>query len=75
MDHDFLSAFVLLLLVLDPFGSLPIFISVLRGVAPERRRIVAVREVAIAFTVLAVFILFSCLWRPWSSRRQVLAAR
>ena len=55
MDHDFLSAFVLLLLVLDPFGSLPIFISVLRGVAPERRRIVAVREVAIAFTVLAVF--------------------
>lgn len=55
MDHTFLSAFVLLLLVLDPFGSLPIFISVLRGVAPERRRIVALREVAIAFGVLAVF--------------------
>jgi len=55
MDHDFLSAFVLLLLVLDPFGSLPIFISVLRGVAPERRRIVALREVAIAFAALAVF--------------------
>jgi small neutral amino acid transporter SnatA (MarC family) len=30
MDHTFLSAFVLLLLVLDPLGSLPIFISVLR---------------------------------------------
>jgi MarC family membrane protein len=55
MDHTFLSAFVLLLLVLDPFGSLPIFISVLRGVAPERRRAVALREVAIAFAVLAVF--------------------
>ncbi len=55
MDHTFLSAFVLLLLVLDPFGSLPIFISVLRGVAPERRRRVALREVAIAFSVLAVF--------------------
>ncbi len=55
MDHTFLSAFVLLLLVLDPFGSLPIFISVLRSVAPERRRIVALREVAIAFGVLAVF--------------------
>jgi MarC family membrane protein len=55
MDHDFLSAFVLLLLVLDPFGSLPIFVSVLRGVAPERRRRVALREVAIAFGVLAVF--------------------
>jgi MarC family membrane protein len=55
MDHTFLSAFVLLLLVLDPFGSLPIFISVLKGVVPERRTRVAVREVLIAFAVLAVF--------------------
>jgi small neutral amino acid transporter SnatA (MarC family) len=57
MDHSFLSAFVLLLLVLDPFGSLPIFISVLQGVAPERRRSVALREVAIAFCVLLSFML------------------
>ena len=55
MDHSFVSAFVLLLLVLDPFGSLPIFISVLRGVPPERRTRVAVREVAIAFGVLVTF--------------------
>ena len=55
MNHDFLSALVLLLLVLDPFGSLPIFISVLRGVPAERRRVVALREVAIAFGVLAAF--------------------
>ena len=55
MDHSFVSAFVLLLLVLDPFGSLPIFISVLRGVPPERRTRVAVREVAIAFGVLVAF--------------------
>jgi MarC family membrane protein len=55
MDHTFVSALVLLLLVLDPFGSLPIFISVLRSVAPERRWIVACREVGIAFVVLAVF--------------------
>ena len=55
MSHSFLSAFILLLLVLDPFGSLPIFISVLRGVAPERRRRVALREALIAFGVLASF--------------------
>ncbi|WP_140632456.1 MarC family protein [Methylibium rhizosphaerae] len=55
MDHSFVSAFVLLLLVLDPFGSLPIFISVLRGVEPARRTRVAVREVAIAFGVLVTF--------------------
>jgi MarC family membrane protein len=55
MDHTFVSALVLLLLVLDPFGSLPIFISVLKSVPPERRRIVACREVGIAFGVLALF--------------------
>jgi small neutral amino acid transporter SnatA (MarC family) len=57
VNHDFLSAFILLLLVLDPFGSLPIYISVLRGVAPPRRRVVALRESLIAFAVLAAFML------------------
>jgi MarC family membrane protein len=55
MQHDFVSALILLLLVLDPLGSLPIFIPVMRQVAPERRRWVALREVGIAFTVLFVF--------------------
>ena len=52
MDHTFLSALILLLLVLDPFGSLPIFISILGAVKPERRTFVALREVLIAFAVL-----------------------
>ncbi len=55
MDHTFLSALVLLLLVLDPFGSLPIFIAVMKGVAPERRSRVAIREVLIASSVLLAF--------------------
>jgi MarC family membrane protein len=57
MDHSFASAFVLLLLVLDPFGSLPIFISVLKGVTPERRARVALRETLIAFAALLAFML------------------
>ena len=57
MDHTFLSALVLLLLVLDPFGSLPVFISIMRSVAPERRTGVALREAAIAFGVLVAFML------------------
>ena len=57
MDHTFLSALVLLLLVLDPFGSLPVFISVMRNVAPERRTRVALRESALAFGVLVFFML------------------
>ena len=58
MDHTFLSAFILLLLVLDPFGSLPIFIPVMRTVSPQRRALVALREVAIAFAVLCAFMFF-----------------
>lgn len=57
MNHDFLSALILLLLVLDPLGSLPIFIPVMRQVAPERRRWVALREIGIAFAVLLAFML------------------
>ncbi len=55
MDHSFLSALILLLLVLDPLGSLPIFIPIMNGVPKERRRRVAVREVTIAFAVLLGF--------------------
>ena len=58
MDHSFLSAFILLLLVLDPLGSLPVFIPIMRDVAPERRRWVAMREVGIAFGVLFAFMFF-----------------
>jgi MarC family membrane protein len=55
MDHSFFSALILLLLVLDPLGSLPIFISVMRAVPRERRTRVAMREVGIAFCVLLAF--------------------
>ncbi|WP_077037473.1 MarC family protein [Pelomonas sp. KK5] len=55
MDHTFLSAFILLLLVLDPLGSLPLFISIMSEVRPERRTRVAIREVGIAFLVLMAF--------------------
>ena len=58
MDHSFASALVLLLLVLDPLGGLPIYITVMRGVAPARRRWVAVRETGIAFVVLFTFMFF-----------------
>jgi MarC family membrane protein len=58
MEHSFVSAFILLLLVLDPLGSLPVFIPLMREVAPARRTRVAVREVLIAFSVLFAFMFF-----------------
>ena len=58
MDHTFFSALILLLLVLDPLGSLPVFIPIMRGVPRERRTRVAIREVTIAFGVLVAFTYF-----------------
>lgn len=58
MDHSFLSAFILLLLVLDPLGSLPIFVSIMKTVPKERRARVAGREVGIAALALLAFMFF-----------------
>jgi MarC family membrane protein len=55
VEYTFLSATVLLILITDPLGNIPIFISCLRGVAPERRTVVILREVAIAFAILLIF--------------------
>ncbi len=55
MHYTFASATVLLLLITDPFGSIPIFANALRNVAPQRRSWVIVREVLIAFALLLTF--------------------
>jgi MarC family membrane protein len=54
---DYVSASVLLFFVMDPFGNLPVFASVLESVPPERRRRVLLRELFIALGVLIVFLL------------------
>ncbi|MEA3086129.1 MULTISPECIES: MarC family protein [Paraburkholderia] len=55
MEYTFVSATVLLILITDPLGNIPLFISCLRGVSPKRRTIVILREVAIAFAILLIF--------------------
>ena len=49
---DILSAVVTLFLVMDPLGNIPVFLSALRPVRPERRRLVLMREIALAYIVL-----------------------
>lgn len=53
---DVLQAVVTLFIIMDPLGNIPLFLSVLRTVPPERRRRVLVREIAIAYVVLLVFL-------------------
>ncbi|MEO6291747.1 MAG: MarC family protein [Burkholderiaceae bacterium] len=55
MNYTFTSATILLLLITDPVGNIPIFVKTLRSVAPERRTMVIVREVLIAFLLLLLF--------------------
>lgn len=50
------SAALLLFLVMDPFGNVPVFVSVLRPVERDRRRWVIARELLIALGFLIVFL-------------------
>ena len=54
---DVFSAVVTLFLIMDPLGNIPLFLSVLKTVPPERRRVVLVREIVFAYVVLLVFLL------------------
>nr|WP_314860485.1 MarC family protein [uncultured Undibacterium sp.] len=62
MAQEFFQALILLILVTDPFGNIPIFVSVLSKVAPERRWRVVMRECAIAFILLLLFMFFGKLF-------------
>lgn len=58
---DFVATTLLLFIVLDPLGNVPLFLSHLRAVPEQRRRKVVVREVLVAYLLL-VFFLFSGTW-------------
>ncbi len=51
-----LSAALLLFLILDPLGNVPVFLGLLKPLPAHRRRIVVVRELLIALVVLLLFL-------------------
>ncbi|MDT7523610.1 MarC family protein [Rhodoferax sp. TBRC 17198] len=55
MNYTFASATILLILITDPIGNIPIFANALKHVAPERRHKVILREILIAFALLLTF--------------------
>lgn len=50
------SAALLLFLILDPLGNIPVFLSLLRELPPQRQRWVLARELLIALVVLMLFL-------------------
>ena len=54
---DFLSATILLLIILDPLGNIPVFHALLVRFPRRRRLWLIAREMAIAYAVLLLFLL------------------
>lgn len=52
------TATITLILVMDPLGNVPVFISVLNSVTPKRRKIIILRETFFAFLILLLFLFF-----------------
>jgi multiple antibiotic resistance protein len=51
-----LSAIILLFLVIDPIGNIPLFLAILRNVEPARRGKIIIRELFIASGILVLFL-------------------
>jgi multiple antibiotic resistance protein len=52
------SAAMTLLLVMDPLGNIPVFLSVLNNVEPKKRKWIILRESFIAFSILLIFLFY-----------------
>lgn len=55
---DLFSVALTLLLVFDPFGNIPAFLSILSHIPPEKRRMIIMREMFIALIILTLFLFF-----------------
>lgn len=53
---DIPVAVITLFLIMDPLGNVPLFLSVLKNVRPERRRRVLIREILFAYLMLLVYL-------------------
>jgi multiple antibiotic resistance protein len=52
------SAMITLLLVMDPLGNIPLFLTLLRNVPPKKRQYIILREAVIALVILLFFLFF-----------------
>lgn len=68
---DILSAGLTLLLIMDPLGNIPLFLSVLKTVEDEsRRRKILIRELFFALLVLLLFLFAGEYLLKWLNLRQ-----
>jgi len=65
MNAELFSATILLILVIDPFGNVPLVVAALRKVPPERRVRVVLRECMAAYVILVAFMLGGRTFLQW----------
>jgi len=65
MSADLFSASILLLLVLDPFGNLPIVVSITSRMPRERRVPIVLRECLVAYLLLIAFLAGGRTFMEW----------
>lgn len=53
---DTFSAAVMLFLIMDPLGNLPVFLSILHHIDPKRRRKVMMRELLFSLAIMMAFL-------------------
>lgn len=58
MTHNLLATAILLFIVQDPIGNVPLFIGMLRNVPPRRRFRIILRESLIGLAILMLFLFY-----------------
>jgi multiple antibiotic resistance protein len=58
LTEIFVSTFVTLFVIMDPVGTIPIFLSLTAGQSPGKQRRAALLAVAVSFLVITIFALF-----------------
>jgi multiple antibiotic resistance protein len=53
---DIIATALLLFLIIDPIGNVPVFLGILRGMDPRRRYLVIARELLFALGVMLLFL-------------------
>lgn len=57
-DFSILSAMLLFLFVIDPFGNIPILLAAMKGVASRRQPQIVIRDGFIGLVILVIFLFF-----------------
>ena len=73
---DLLSATLTLILIMDPLGNIPMFLSILNKIPDEnRRRKILIRELLLALLVLLVFLFLGRHLLQWLNSTSIVENR